>query len=158
MRTFHSTAIEVTTLQQKQQEQLVAMLRALEDGVAKKMKGETNVLSMSPYIKTIQDSLKIGVGPTHRDEDQIVDNKEQDNCVEETHDVDENDIVKSNLPCDEGKGENCHKPMIWQQLGNEIFFPSKMNVGKLEELVNQQIKLCKSRRRMSVEQDGCNIV
>jgi hypothetical protein len=99
------------------------MLKALEDGVAKKMKGEANVPSMSPNIKKIQDSLKINEGPTHRDEDQILDNKEQDNCVEETHEVDENDIVKSNLPCDESKGEDCHRPMIWQQLGNEIFFP-----------------------------------
>ncbi len=123
MRTFHSTTIEVTILQQKQQDQLVAMLRALEDGVVEKMKGEANVPNMSPYIKTIQDSLKIGEGPTHRDEDQIMDNKEQDNCVEETQEVDENDIAKSKLPCDEGKGtEDCHRPMKWQQLGNEIFF------------------------------------
>jgi hypothetical protein len=27
------------------------------------------------YIKTIQDSLKIGEGPTNRDEDQILDNE-----------------------------------------------------------------------------------
>jgi hypothetical protein len=78
---------------------------------------------MNPYIKTIQDSLKIGEGPTHRDEDQILDNKEQNNCLEETQEVDENDIAKFNLPCDEGKGENCHRPMIWQQLGNEISSP-----------------------------------
>jgi hypothetical protein len=57
MRAFHSIATKVITLQQKQQEQLVTMLRALEDGVAEKMKGEVNVLNMSPYIKTIQDSL-----------------------------------------------------------------------------------------------------
>jgi hypothetical protein len=29
------------------------MLKALEDGVAEKMKGEANVPNMSPYIKTI---------------------------------------------------------------------------------------------------------
>jgi len=98
------------------------LLKPLEDGVVKKMKGEANVPSMSPYIKTIRDSLKIGEGPTHRDEDQIMDNKAQDNCVEETEEVDENDITKSKLPCDEGKGEDCHRPMIWQQLGNEVFF------------------------------------
>jgi 23S rRNA A2030 N6-methylase RlmJ len=103
MRTFHSTTIEVTILQQKQQDQLVAMLRALEDGVVEKMKGEANVPNMSPYIKTIQDSLKIGEVPTHRDEDQILDNKEQDNCVEKTQEVDENDIAKSKLPCDKAR-------------------------------------------------------
>jgi hypothetical protein len=48
MQALHSTTIEVTTLQQKQQEQPVAMLRALEDGVVEKMKGEANVPSMSP--------------------------------------------------------------------------------------------------------------
>jgi hypothetical protein len=97
MQAFHSTTTKVIILQQKQQEQLVAMLRALEDGVVEKMKGEANVPNMSPYIKTIQDSLKIGEGPTHRDEEQILDNKEQDNCVEETQEVDENDIAKSKL-------------------------------------------------------------
>jgi hypothetical protein len=90
------------------------MLKALKDGVAEKMKGEANVPSMSPYIKTIKDSSKIGEGPTHRDEDQILDNKEQDNCVEETQEVDDNDIAKSNLPCDEGKGEDCHMATTWE--------------------------------------------
>jgi hypothetical protein len=61
------------------------MLRALEDGVVEKMKGEINVPSMSPYI-IIQYSLKIGERPKHRDEDQI--------CVEETH-VFEYNIYKS---------------------------------------------------------------
>ncbi len=51
--------MEVITLQQKQQEQLVVMFRALEDGVAKKMKGEANVPNMSLYVKTIQDSPKM---------------------------------------------------------------------------------------------------
>ncbi len=59
MQTFHSTTTKVITLQQKQQEQLVVMLRALEDGDAEKMKGEANVPSMSLYVKTIQDSPKM---------------------------------------------------------------------------------------------------
>ncbi len=125
MRAFHSTTIEVTILQQKQQEQLVAMLRALEDGVVEKMKGEANVPNMSPYIKTIQDSLKIGEVPTHRDEDQILDNKEQDNCVEKTQEVDENDIAKSKLPCDKARVKVVIDPWYGNNLGMRSFSNKK---------------------------------
>jgi len=33
-----------------------------------------------------------------------------------------------------------------------------MNAGILEELMNQQFKLCENSMRVSVEQDGCNIM
>jgi len=51
LRAFHSTAAEIADLQQRQQDQLLTMIRTLEDGDSDNDHDNTNVRSTSPSTK-----------------------------------------------------------------------------------------------------------
>lgn len=51
LRAFHSTAAEIADLQQRQQDQLLTMIRTLEDGDSDNDHDHTNVRSTSPSTK-----------------------------------------------------------------------------------------------------------
>ncbi|CAM6008942.1 unnamed protein product [Sphagnum balticum] len=93
--------------------------------------------------------------PAHGNEHLIKDSNEQDNCDEETQKYDDNDIAeKANLPYDEGKGEDQHRTMIWEQTTDQM--SPKMNMGILEEPVDKQLKVSENSRRVGAEEDGCS--
>ncbi|KAH9553044.1 hypothetical protein CY35_09G099300 [Sphagnum magellanicum] len=108
---------------------------------------EAEMVAYSPHI-----NCEV---PAHGNEHLIKDSKEQDNCDEETQKYDDNDIAeKADLPYDEGKGEDQHSTMIWEQTTDQM--SPKMNMGILEEPVDQQLKVSENSRRMGAEEDGCS--